>query len=266
MNILVTVKQVPDTAELPKIDPSEVVSGNIKATQILNPWDEYAVEEALLLKEKFGGKVTALCFGPADAREGVKRAIAMGADAAVMLSDDAFNGSDAIVTGQLLAAAAKKLGDFDLIITGRSAVDGDSSVVPVALGRSLGVPMVTYVAKIREVDPDGKTLTVERLLEDGREVVTMPLPAVISVVKEINEPRYPTFMGIRKATRAKIPVWGVGDLGVDASEVGEAGSTVKWTNLRKPPARKVECEIIEGETVEEKAKTLVDRLIAEKVI
>ncbi len=264
MNILVPVKQVPDTAELPKIDPSEVVSGNIKATQILNPWDEYAVEEALRIKESKGGKVTAISFGPAGATEGVKRAIAMGADAAVMISDDAFANSDALGTAKLIAAAAKKLGEFDLIITGKAAVDGDSQVVPVALGRTLGLPVVTYVAKIRELT-DG-SITVERLLEDGREIVTVPLPAVISVVKEINEPRYPTFMGIRKATRAKIPVWGAADLGIEASEVGEAGAAVKWTNLRKPPAREVKCEIIEGETVEEKVKILVDRLIAEKVI
>jgi len=267
LHAIVCLKQVPDTAELPKVEPADVAAGAIKVTRVVNPWDEYAIEEALLLREAHGGKVTALTLGPPEAREALKTAVAMGSDEAILVSDPAFGDGDPWTIGYTLAQAIRQLGEYDLILCGKEAVDGNSGLTALAIARYLGLPSLTYVIKIREVDFDGRSITVERFLEEGREVTTAPLPAVVSVIKGINEPRYPCFRGIRRAARMQIPVWTMEDIeGLDAAKASERGAAVRWTNLRKPPVRTGQCEIIRAETVEEQARILADRLLAAKLI
>ena len=196
-----------------------------------------------------------ICHGASDSR-GIKNA--------VLLDDPAFAGSDAWGTASILAAAIRKNGPFDVVLTGKQSVDGNSGLVAPGLARKLGATLLTQVTKIAEV-ADGK-ITVERQLEEGHETVTADLPAVVSVSKEINEPRYPSFMGIRKAARATIPVWSAADLGLDASQVGSSGAKARWTDLRKPPARSAQVVIVKEATVEATAAKLAELLMAEKVI
>jgi electron transfer flavoprotein beta subunit len=258
------VKHVPDTAQI-----SSVVDGlklMAEGPRIINPWDEYAVEECLKLRETHGGLVTLLSLGPTQATEALKQGLAMGADQAVLLSDPVFDGSDTLATARVLAAALNKIADWDIVIAGRSALDGDTAQTAIQVAALLGVPQLTYVAHIRAIDFEAKTITVERMLEGGREVLTSKLPCVISVVKEINDPRYPSFMGIRKAAKATIPTWTAADLGVDPAKVGVGASAVSWSEVSLPPARVGECEIITGDSPEAIAVALVDRLMAEKVI
>lgn len=267
MHAIVCLKQVPDTAELPKVEPADVMQGTLKVTRVVNPWDEYAIEEALRLKEAHGGKVTALTLGPAEAKEALRSAVAMGSDEAVLLSDPAFGDGDAWTIGYTLAQAIRQIGQYDLVLCGKETVDGNSGLTAAATARYLSVPLLTCVIKIREVDFAAHTITVERLVEEGLEVVRAPLPAVVAVIKGINEPRYPSFRGIRTATRMEIPVWGMDEIaGLEADRASEAAAAVRWTNIRKPPARAARCEIIEAGTVEEQARILADRLLASKVL
>lgn len=261
MNVVVCVKQTPDSAA--KIS---VENGNVTwdAGLVLNPWDEYAVEEAIRLKEKHGGKATALCLGQESAKEALKTCIAMGCDEAILIADAALAGSDALATSLVLAQALKKLGDVDMVVFGKQAIDGDTGLVPMAVARRLGWAPLTYTMHI-EADAAAKTITATRLLEQGKQVVNAKLPAVIGTVKEINEPRYPSFMGIRKAGKATIPVWSLADVGVEAASVGAAGSAVQWPNVYPPPAREGAVELIDG-TPEEAAAKLADKLLADKVI
>ena len=265
MNIVVCTKQVPDSAATLKVDEQANVSWG-DAALVINPWDEYALEEALWLKEKYGGKVTVLSMGPDQAREALKQAVAMGCDEAVQIWDPAFDGSDALATSLVLAGAITRIGSVDAVLFGKQAIDGDTGLIAPAVARRLGWPQLTYVAKIREIDPNGKTIAVERLLEEGRQVVSSKLPAVIAVVKEINEPRYPSFMGIRKASKLQVPVWKAADLGVDAATVGRDAAAVKWTRIYALPPRAGNVELIAGDTPEAIAAALADKLLAEKVI
>jgi electron transfer flavoprotein beta subunit len=264
MNIIALIKQVPDTAQLSgTVDGLKLMAEG--SPRIVNPWDEYTLETAIQLKEAHGGKVTALTLGRSESSEALKTGLAMGADEAVLVSDPALENSDTLATARVLVAAINKIGDFDVILAGRSAIDGNMAATAVQVAALLGIPQISYVARLKALDPGAKTLTAVRLLERGRETVSSKLPAVISVVKEINEPRYPSFIGIRKAAKAKIPTWGLADLGLTAEQVGEAGSQAKWPEVSRPPARDASVEIIEGPP-EEAAKTLADRLLAEKVI
>ncbi|GAB4540675.1 MAG: electron transfer flavoprotein subunit beta/FixA family protein [Anaerolineae bacterium] len=264
MNAIALVKHVPDTAQLSSaMDGLRLMA---EGPRIINPWDEYAVEECLRLKEAHGGQVTLLSQGPPAAAEALKRGLAMGADQAVLLSDESFEGGDTLATARILAAAITRLEDWDIVLAGRSALDGDTAQTAIQVAALLEVPQLTYVARIREVDFAARTITVERMLEGGREVLTSKLPCVVSVVKEINEPRYPSFISIRKAAKATIPVWTAADLGLDPAAVGAAASGVDWSEISLPPAREGECEMIAGETPEAIAAALVDRLMAEKVI
>jgi electron transfer flavoprotein beta subunit len=254
------VKQTPDTAAIVTVDDGVVSWGD--APVVLNPWDEYAVEEALRIKEAHGGQVTAISLGPEDATEALKQALAMGCEQAILISDSALAGADSLVVSKILAASIDKIGDADLVIFGRASVDSDTGVTGPQVARRLGWPALSLVAAITELEPDGKNIAVERMLDEGRQLVRSPLPAVVSVVKEINEPRYPSFMGIRKASRAEIPLWTAADLGLD--EISD--SAVTWPEIIAPPKIETEVEMIDGETPEEKAANLVDRLLEEKVI
>jgi electron transfer flavoprotein beta subunit len=187
----------------------------------------------------------------------------MGCTEAILVSDPAFNGSDTLGTARTLAAAIQKIGDVKVVICGKQAIDGDTGMTPMQLARKLGWTPLTYVAHIKEIS--GGKITVERLMDDGKEMVTAALPVVISVVKEINEPRYPSLMGIRKASRAEIPTWSAGDLAVEGG-TGTAASQVDWSKVYAIPPRVGSCEFIKADTVEEQARILADKLFQEKVI
>lgn len=260
MNIVVCVKQTPDTAATVTVEDGKVSWGD--APLVLNPWDEFAVEEALRLKEAHGGEVTAISLGSEGATEALKQALAMGCDNAILVSDPNFSGLDSLQVSRVLAEAVKKVGEVDLLFFGRASVDSDTGITGSQVARRLGWPALTLVAAIKAIDPGAKTISVERMLEEGRQLVSGPIPAVMSVVKEINEPRYPSFMGIRKASKAEIPVWSGGDIGL--TETLE--SAVTWPEVFAPPKIETQCEFVEGDTPVEIATKLVDRLVEEKVI
>jgi electron transfer flavoprotein beta subunit len=265
MKFVVCGRLTPDTEQLGEVRPGDVESGDLGVTMVLNPWDEFAVEEALQLQERFEGETAIITVGGEDATEALKRAIAMGIEEAVLLADPVFEGSDAWGTAHILAQAILKLGGADLILTGRQSVDGNSGLVPPGLAAKLGLPFVSQVAKIVDMTED--SITVLRAQDEGMQTVRVKLPAVISVSKEINEPRYPNFMGIRKASRMQYPVLHAADIpGLDPAQIGEAAALTRWTELRKPPARGGKCEMIAGASVAEQAAALVDKLIAAKVV
>jgi electron transfer flavoprotein beta subunit len=259
MNIIALIKQTPDTAKLSKtVNGLQLMADG--QPRIVNPWDEYTIETALQLREKHGGKkVTALCLGKPEAVEALRTAIAMGADEAVLISDLALEGADTLGTAQALVAGIKKLGGADVIVAGRSAIDGGSGATAVQVAALLGVPMVSYVAKLKSVDAAARKIGVVRAVESGRETVSASLPVAISVVKEIAEPRYPSFMGIRKAAKAPIATWTLADLGIAAPT-----ANVTWS-IDLPVARETNVEMIKG-LPNEMAKQLVDRLMEAKVI
>jgi electron transfer flavoprotein beta subunit len=265
LNIVVCTKQVPDSAATLKVDEQSNVSWG-DAALVINPWDEYAIEEALRLKEKFGGKVTVLTVGSEQTKEALKQAVAMGCDEAFLISDAAFEGSDALATTYILAQAIKKLGEVDLVAFGKQAIDGDTGLVPAGVARRLDWPFLSYIAKIDEIDPGNKSIKVTRLLEQGRQSVGSILPAVISVVKEINEPRYPSFMNIRKASKLQIPIMDAAAISADAGKIGKANAAAEWLRVFPLPARTGTCEIITGDSPQAIAASLADKLMAEKVI
>lgn len=259
MKSVVCIKQVPDSAAKVAVQGGKVTWGD--APLVMNPWDEYAVEAALLQKEAAGGDVVAISMGGESAKEALKTALAMGCSEAILISDPALDKADSQVTARILAAAIKKIGDVQAAFFGRQAIDGDLGVTAAQTARALGWPALTLVSAIRSLDPGAGTVRVERTMEEGRQVVESKLPAVISVSKDIGEPRYPSFMGIRKASRANIPAWSLSDLGVSAPQ-----PVVHWPEVMAPPAREVKTEIITGSSPEEVAQKLVDKIMAEKVL
>jgi electron transfer flavoprotein beta subunit len=266
VHAIVCIKQVPDTTDV-KVNPETGTLIREGVPSIVNPFDTYAIEEALRLREKFGGKVTVISMGPPQAKEALKEAIAMGADEAILLSDRAFAGSDTWATAYTLANAIRKIGDFDVILCGKQAIDGDTGQVGPGIARQLDIEQLTYVFKIQEIDFQARRVKVERLLEEGREVVETRLPALLTVVKDINQPRYPTIMGIRRATRAEIPVWTAADLPDAKPELlGLKGSPTQVVRVFNPPPRSGQIVMIEGETPQEQAAKLADLLLKEKVI
>mgnify|MGYP005838368163 CR=1 FL=1 len=266
MHAIVCIKQVPDTTDV-KVNPETGTLIREGVPSIVNPFDTYAIEEALRLREKFGGKVTVISMGPPQAKEALKEAVAMGADEAILLSDRAFAGSDTWATAYTLANAIRKIGDFDVILCGKQAIDGDTGQVGPGIARQLDIEQLTYVFKIQEIDFQAKRIQVERLLEEGREVVETRLPALLTVVKDINQPRYPTIMGIRRATRTEIPVWTAADLpDAQADLLGLKGSPTQVVRVFNPPPRSGQIVMIEGETPQEQAARLADLLLQEKVI
>jgi len=259
VKIIVCVKQVPDTAATMSVDGGVINWGD--APLIINPWDEFAVEAALNLAADHGGEVTALCLGKEEETEAIKHALAMGADAAVMVSDPALKGSDNVAASKVLAAAITKIGDADLVLFGQQSVDTDTGLLPVQVARLLKWPSLTLVSKFNKISPDDKKLEVLRSMEEGGQVVEGTLPAVVSVTKDYGEPRYPSFMGIRKASKAEYPVWNLADLGIEAPS-----SSITWPEVSEPVKTEITTEIIEGDSAADKAKTLVEKLVAEKVL
>lgn len=263
MHAVVCIKQVPDTQEL-QVDFGAGAIKRDGVPLIVNPFDEFAIEEAVRLKEKHGGNVTAVTLGPPSADEALRTALAMGCDGAVHLLDEAFDGGDTWATAVALAKAVEKVGEYDVLFFGKATFDGDTGQVAPRVAALLELPMLNFVAKIDEIDFDAQAVKVERLLEMGREVVRAPLPAAISVVKEINEPRYPSLLGIRKAKKVDVPTWDAAALGLDAESVGSAGSLCKMERLYQPPAR-ASGEIVPGEPADA-AKTVAEKLIDQGII
>ena len=234
MNIIVCVKQVPETADV-KIDPSTNTLIREGVASIINPFDAYAIEEGVRLKEKFGGKVTVLTMGPPQAAEALREAISVGADEGILVSDRAFAGSDTWATSYTLSKVVEKFGDYDLILCGKQASDGDTAQVGPGISTHLDIPQVTYVKKIEEIKD--KKAKVERMVEEGFEIIEIPLPCLMTVVKEINEPRIPSLKGKMKAKKAEIKTWTAADINVDRSKIGLEGSPTKVVKIFTPPPR-----------------------------
>jgi electron transfer flavoprotein beta subunit len=266
MHAIVCIKQVPDTTEV-RIDPETNTLVREGVASIVNPFDTYAIEEALQLRERHGGKVTVLTMGPSQAREALKEAVAMGADEAILLSDRAFAGSDTWATAYTLAQAIRRLEAFDVILCGKQAIDGDTGQVGPGIARQLRIPQLTYVCRLQEFDLAAGRIRVERLLEEGREVVSCSLPALLTVVKDINQPRYPTFMGIRRATRMEIPAWGSQSLPkANPAYLGLKGSPTQVVRIFHPKARADQVVLLSGDTPADIASQLAERLMADQVV
>lgn len=256
MKIIACIKQVPDSEAKVKAEGGQVSWGD--APLVINPFDEYAVEGALQQKEATGGTVTALCVGGESAKDALKHALAMGADEAVLVSDSALNNLDTVGAARILAAAIQKIGGADVVIFGRQTLDNGAGLTPAQTARVLGWPMLGLAGQIKA---DGGTVTVERVIEEGRQTVSAKMPAVLSVVQSIGEPRYPSFMGIRKAAKATIPVWSLADLGASAP-----GAVITRSELLNPPVQEKEVEMISGGSPAEIAEILADKILAEKVL
>ncbi|MCB9449937.1 MAG: electron transfer flavoprotein subunit beta/FixA family protein [Anaerolineaceae bacterium] len=259
MQVVIFTRSTPDTAAKVEVGADGNVTWGDAAT-VVNPWDEYALEEGILQAKAGGGTAVVAAIGPEMHNEALKHSLAMGLNEAVRVWDAALEGADSLAYAAAAAAVVQKIGDVDLVIFGRESIDVGSDQHNYQTARKLGWPMLSYVSKILEVDFGAKTIKVERQIEEGKQVVTSQLPAVISVLKDINEPRYPSFIGIRKASKAVIPEWSLADLGLEAS-----APQTRVTQLMNLPAREGEVEMIEG-TPEEQAAALVDRLLEEKVL
>ena len=245
MNIVVLVKQVPDTYSERKLRDADGALDRDASDAVLDEINERAVEEALQLKEAHGGTVTVLAMGPQRATEAIRKALSMGADAAVHVSDDALAGSDAVGTARALAAAVRTVGDVDLVLAGNEASDGRSAAVPAMVAEVLELPALTHA---RTVAVEGTELTVRRETDDGVVVLRAELPAVVSVNEKINEPRYPSFKGIMAAKKKKVTTLSVGDLGIDPATVGAAGALTGVTAVApKPPKAAGEKVVDDGD-------------------
>jgi electron transfer flavoprotein beta subunit len=255
MNIIVCIKQVPETTEV-RINPetNTLIREGVKS--IINPFDMYAIEEAVRLKEKFGGKATVISMGPPQADAALREAISLGIDEGILICDRAFAGSDTWATSYTLSNAIKKIGAFDLVICGKQASDGDTAQVGPGISAHLNIPQVTYVKKIEEVK-DG-SMRVERMMEEGFEIIETPLPALLTVVKEINEPRLPSLKGMMKAKSAKITLWTQKELDLDSQSIGLCGSPTQVVKIFTPPQRKGG-QILQGE-IPDIANKLVELL------
>jgi len=256
MNIVVCLKQVPGTTEV-KIDPQTNTLIRQGIENIINPFDTYAIEEGVRIKEQHEGKVTVITMGPPQAEAALREAFSLGADEAILLSDRAFAGADTRATAFTLSCAVKKLQQYDLIICGRQTIDGDTGQVGPELAEMLlDIPFVAYVSQIEEIR-DGY-LRVRRMVEEGHEVIETTLPAVITVAKEINVPRMPSLRGIMKSKSAIISTWGIQELGVEESMVGLSGSSTQVIKIFFPQ-RAHQAEMLEGD-LEKQVDTLIDRL------
>jgi electron transfer flavoprotein beta subunit len=261
MNIVVCLKQVPGTTEV-KIDPQTNTLIRQGIENIINPFDTYALEAGVRLKEQHGGKVTVITMGPPQAEAALREAISLGADEAILLSDSAFAGADTWATAYTLSRAINKLEQSDVIICGRQTLDGDTGQVGPELSVMLDLPFVAYVSQIEEI-ADGH-MRVQRLVEEGHEVIETNLPAVITVVKEINVPRLPSLRGIARSKSAPISVWDAEELGADKDMVGLPGSCTRVIKVFFPQ-RTHQAEILEGD-LESQVERLIGKLKDDSLI
>jgi electron transfer flavoprotein beta subunit len=232
MNIVVLVKQVPDSGSERKLDPSDNTVARAGADNVINEMDEYAIEEALQVRDREGGEVTVLTVGPASAADAIRKALSMGADRAVHVVDDAIHGSCAIQTSAVLAAALQQL-EYDLIVAGAESTDGQVSVMPALLAERLGIAQLSGA---RKLTVDGGVARIERQTDGGYWAVEAPLPAIVSTWDTINEPRYPSFKGIMAAKKKPVESKSLADLGIDPSSVGLASATTAVVDFAgRPP-------------------------------
>lgn len=257
MNIIVCLKQVPDTETQIKIasDGQSIDEGDIK--WVMNPYDEFGVEEALQIKEKMGGEVTVIGLGPKRVTEAIRTALAMGADKGILVSDPALEGSDSIAKAKALAAAIKDL-EYDLIFTGQRGVDDDNGLVGAALAEFSGIPQLSLIVKV-DVSEDGKSIKVNRPVEGQTLVIESSLPALVTTQKGLNEPRYASLPGIMKAKKKPLEEKTLADLGLDPSQFGPGAQKLKIVELTPPPERAAG-KIIDGDTPETKAAELAKLL------
>ena len=246
MNIIVCIKQVPETTEV-KINPetNTLIREGVKS--IINPFDMYAIEEGIRLKERYGGKVIAISMGPPQAESALREAISMGVDEGVLLTDKAFAGSDTWATSYTLSCAIKKVGDYQLVLCGKQASDGDTAQVGPGIAVHLNIPQVTYVKKIADIT--NGTASVQRMTEEGYEVISLSLPALFTVVKEINEPRIPSLRGMMRARKVEIIKWNASEIECDSRRIGLTGSPTQVIKIFTPPPRKGG-EMLAGDTQE----------------
>ncbi|HWF82960.1 MAG TPA: electron transfer flavoprotein subunit beta/FixA family protein [Streptosporangiaceae bacterium] len=233
MNIVVCVKQVPDTWSERTLKASDSTLDRDAADAIINELDEYAIEEGLRIAEAHEGAVTIFSMGPERATEAIRKALSMGADQAVHLVDDALAGSDVVGTSAAMAQVLSRIG-FDLVILGCESTDARTGVIPAMLAERLGVPQLSYASK---VEIDGSKITINRQADYGYDRVEATLPAVVSVVEKINEPRYPSFKGIMAAKKKPVQTWGVADVELDPSQVGLANAASEVVSFAKRPPR-----------------------------
>ncbi len=262
MRIIVPVKQVPEVAEV-RVDPNTGTLIRDGVPSILNPFDEYAVEAAIQLKEKYGGEVTVITMGPPQAKDALYKALAMGADRAIHMTDRAFAGADTWATAFTLAQQIKKM-EFDLVICGKQAIDGDTAQVGPELAELLGIPQVCYVRHL-EMDSDGRHMICHRETDEGYDVVKVKLPALLTATKGLNQPRLPNVMGIMKAKKKPLEEVNASTLGVPVEQLGLRGSP---TTVRRvfPPERRKSGIKLEGVDPKEAAKRLVEFLLQKGAI
>jgi electron transfer flavoprotein beta subunit len=250
MNIIVCIKQVPNTTDV-RIDPVTNTLIRDGVESVINPFDAYAIEEGVRLKERLAGKVTVITMGPPQAENALREAISLGCDEAALVSDRLFAGSDTWATSYSLSCAVRKIGKFDVIICGKQASDGDTAQVGPGISTHLDIPQVTYVKKIEEIS--AQKAKVERMTEEGYDIVETPLPCLLTVVKEINTPRLPSLKGMMKAKAARITKFSAADLGCDPAKIGLAGSPTRVVKIFTPPPRKGG-EILKGDAGEVAAR------------
>ncbi len=255
MDIIVCIKQVPDAKDV-RLDPETNTLAREGVEAIMNPFDRHALEEAVRIREELGGTVTVLSMGPPQAEEVLREAISCGADRGVLVSDRAFAGADTWATSYTLARAIETIGSFDLILCGKQAIDGDTAQVGPGLASRMNLPYVTCVQKRREVSET--MIQVERMMDDGYDVVQLPLPALLTVVKDINEPRVASLKGKMKAKKAEITVLSAADIGVEEQCIGLAGSPTQVVNVFAPEPRG-DRRVFEG-SAEEQVDQLVEQL------
>ncbi len=255
MNIIVCVKQVPDAKDV-RLDPKTNTLSREGVESIMNPYDQHALEEAVRLKEAHGGEVIVITMGPPQAEEILRLAISCGADKVVLVSDRAFAGADTWATSYTLEKAIAKIGKFDLILCGKQAIDGDTAQVGPGLAMRLDIPYLTCVQKIRSADTKG--LCVERMMDDGYDVVEVDYPMLLTVVKNINEPRVPSLKGKMKAKKAAITTLSAEDIGADPSSIGLPGSPTQVVKVF-PPEPRGERAFFTG-TLDEQVEQLVEQL------
>ena len=254
MNIIVCIKQVPNTTQV-KINPETNTLIREGVESVINPFDMYAIEEGLRLKEKLGGKVTVISMGPPQAESALREAISMGCDEGILATDRKFAGGDTWATSYVLSQVIKKIADYNIIICGKQASDGDTAQVGPGISTHLGISQVTYVRKVEEITAE--KARVERLTEEGFEIIEAPIPCLFTVVKEINEPRLPSLKGKMNAKKAVITKWTAEDLDCNLDNIGLDGSPTRVVKIFTPPARKGG-EILTGDT-----KEIVDKLADE---
>jgi len=252
MKIIVCVKQVPDAKDV-RLDPKTNTLAREGVQSIMNPYDRHALEEGVRLKEQYGGTVTAVSMGPPQAQETLREAISCGADDAILVSDRAFAGADTWATTYTLSMAIRKLGDFDLILCGKQAIDGDTAQVGPGLAERLAIPYLTNVKKVTGYE--GNVLKLERMMDDGYDEIEVGLPGLLTVVKEINEPRVPSLKGKMKAKKVEIPVFTAADINAAPDSLGLKGSTTQVVKVFSPQA-KGERTMITGDVEEQVAKLI----------